>query len=296
MQRVVFCLAIVVILASGRGSLAEDDIKGVQFFESKIRPVLIDRCYECHSTKAAAAKTLKGGLQLDTRAGIRGGGESGAAVVPGKPDESLLISAIRHESFEMPPKSKLPDRVIADLVKWVEMGAPDPRDDASANVEVQDVDVEKGKRFWSFRPLSKVGPPEVGNADWAKTDIDRFILARLENAGISPNQMADRRTLIRRLYFGVCGLPPERAVVEAFVKDESPDAYERLIDRLLESKHYGERWSRHWLDLARFAESNGYAFDKDRNAAYHFRDFVIKALNEGMPYDEFVRLQLACAM
>jgi hypothetical protein len=264
----------------------------LKFFEENIRPVLVAQCYECHSAKALQNKTLKGALLLDTREGIRKGGESGPAVVPGKVDDSLLIEAIRHESVEMPPKSKLPDNVIADFVKWVELGAPDPRDGRATTTETK-IDFVAARKFWSFQPLGKFTPPPVQNKDWLRTPLDQFVLARLETAKVVPNNTASRRTLIRRIYFDLWGLPPEPADVEAFVADSSPDAYSELIDHLLESDHYGERWARHWLDLARFAESNGYAFDKDRPNAYHYRDFVIKALNEGMPYDRFIRLQIA---
>ena len=155
------------------------------------------------------------------------------------------------------------------------------------------IDLEKGRNFWSFQPLRPPTPPDVKDERWGRTPVDRFILAPLEKQNLSPNPEAPRRTLFRRAMFGLWGLPPEPATVEAFLSDESPDAYEKLIDKLLASPHYGERWARHWLDLARFAESNGYAFDKDRADAYHFRDFVIKALNEDMPYNRFVQLQIA---
>jgi hypothetical protein len=224
---------------------------------------------------------------------VRKGGESGPAVVPGNVKESLLISAIRHESVKMPPETKLPAETIADFVKWVEMGAPDPRDGKPLELAKAEIDIEAGRTFRSFQPLHAVSPPDVKNTSWVRTDVDRFILAPLEAKGLSPNKEATRQALVRRAYFDVWGLPPELAEVDAFVNDSSQDAYERMIDRLLDGQHYGERWARHWLDLARFAESNGYAFDKDRPAAYHYRDFVIKALNEDMPYDQFVRLQIA---
>ena len=242
--------------------------------------------------KAKAAGKLQGELRLDTRAGIRKGGESGPAVVPGDPEKSLLLKAIRHESFEMPPKSKLPANVIANFEKWVKTGAADPRD-GTATVLAPEVDIVVGRKFWSFQPLKDAVVPKVMNGAWCRNYVDRFVLAKLEAKEISPNAAATRRVLIRRLYFDVWGLPPEPAAVEAFVNDDDLKAYEKLVDRLLESEHYGERWARHWLDLARFAESNGYAFDKDRPAAYHYRDFVIKALNQDMPYDEFIRLQFA---
>lgn len=284
-----FCLLFVQLPAFAEPPSAE----GVKFFETKIRPVLVQRCYKCHSAEAARNNKLEGELLLDTRDAVRKGGESGPSVVPGDVKASLLIAAIRHESFQMPPDTKLDAGVIADFVKWVEMGAPDPRDGIVVKPVKDQIDIKAGRKFWSFQPLKTVKPPQVKNTAWGRSDIDRFILAPLESKGLSPNEQAGRRTLVRRVYFDMWGLPPSPAEMEAFVNDSSPDAYERLIDRLLAGKHYGERWARHWLDLARFAESNGYAFDKDRPGAYHYRDFVIKALNEDMPYDRFVRLQIA---
>ncbi len=288
-------LSIAMLLALGTGSAAAADIDpdDLTFFETKIRPVLIKHCYECHSAAAQEADNLQSELLLDTRQGIRKGGESGPAVVPNDVKSSALIAAIRHESFKMPPKSKLPKNVIDDFVKWVESGAADPREGAKPEIIRKDIDVAAGKKFWSFRPLIDAAPPQVRNAAWAENDVDRFILARQETAGISSNSMVERRTLIRRAYFDLWGLPPAPEDVEAFLNDESPDAWPNLVDRLLDGQHYGERWARHWLDLARFAESNGYAFDKDRPAAYHYRDFVIKAFNADMPYDQFVKLQVA---
>lgn len=268
------------------------DRAGIEFFEAKIRPILVEKCYACHSAEAAQNKKLKGGLLLDTRAGIQRGGDSGPAVVPGKVEDSLLISALRHESFEMPPTGKLPDAVIADFVKWVEMGAPDPREGEAAPVGSQ-IDIAAGRSFWAFQRLKKIPPPEVNNKAWVRTPIDRFILARQEALGLHPTPEANRRTLIRRVYFDLLGLPPTPEQIEAFVNDPDPQAYEKLIDRLLDSPHYGERWARHWMDVARFAESHGYEQDYDRPNAYHYRDFLIKALNADMPYDQFVRWQLA---
>ena len=296
MRLPLFVFATCFLAMCGRSTAADPAAKlkpaDLQFFENKIRPVLVAQCYKCHSAKAQQNKKLEGKLLLDTREGIRKGGESGPSVVPGNVKESLLIEAIRYESVEMPPKSKLPANVIADFVKWVEMGAPDPRDGRALTTE-KNIDFVAARKFWSFQPLHDVAFPSVQNKKWGRTPLDQFVLAKLESAEIVPNDVASKRTLIRRIFFDLWGLPPEPADVEAFVADSSPDAYTKLIDRLLESDHYGERWARHWLDLARFAESNGYAFDKDRANAYHYRDFVIKALNEGMPYDRFIRLQIA---
>ena len=287
--------SVMILLAGTAIDAAEPDRKGLDFFEAKIRPVLVKHCYECHSAGAAAKKKLKGHLLLDSREGSRKGGESGPAVVPGKPDESLLIGALQHDAFEMPPKGKLPDEIIAHFVKWIESGAPDPRE-GDAVADSSGIDIESGRRHWAFQPLAQRSPPAVRDTEWVRTPIDQFIRARQEAAGVTPNAIANARTLVRRAYFDLIGLPPEAEVVDQFVEDADRDparAYERLIDKLLHSEHYGERWARHWLDVSRFAESNGYAFDGDRPNAWHYRDFVIRALNSDMPYDQFVRLQIA---
>jgi hypothetical protein len=276
-----------------RAGAQPQDAQGLAHFESKIRPVLVKECYQCHSTEAAKNKKLRGGLQLDTREGIRKGGDTGPAVVPGAPKKSLLLAALRHEDKveKMPPRGKLSDDVIADFAKWIESGAADPRD-GSVLPGKRPIDIAEGKRFWSFRPLA--GPlPEVKNAAWVRNPIDRFVLAGLEAKNLGPSKPLSRERLIRRVAFDLTGLPPTPDEVDAFVNDKSPDAYEKLLARLLDSDRYGERWGRHWLDVARFAESGGYEFDGDRAGAYHYRDFVIQALNRGMPFDEFVRLQLA---
>ena len=288
------CFSIVLLVGvTAHGQ--DPDRESLDFFETRIRPVLVEHCYECHSADAVAGENLKGGLLLDTRAGSLQGGESGAAVVPGEPDESLLISALKHESFEMPPSGKLSDEIIADFVTWIEMGAPDPRA-GEAVVVIEEIDIEAGKEHWAFQPLVRPATPDVHDATWARTEIDRFILAQQESAGLTPGSIAEPRTLIRRAYFDLIGLPPQPEEVERFVSEFERDAgaaYAQLIDELLENEHYGERWARHWLDVSRFAESNGYAFDGDRPNAWHFRDFVIRALNSDMPYDEFVRVQIA---
>ena len=293
-MRQLFVLALFISLPT-QLLAAEPDRKGLDFFEAKIRPMLVKHCYECHSAGAATKKKLKGGLLLDSRDGGRKGGESGAAIVPGKPGQSLLISALNHESLEMPPKGKLPDEIIAHFEKWIEMGAPDPRDGVTVVASSQ-IDIEAGREHWSFRPLIFPAVPKIKDVKWARTDIDRYIRHEQEAAGVSANNIAAPRTLIRRAYFDLIGLPPKVEDVEKFVAEYSknPDqAYGKLIDSLLESDHYGERWARHWLDVVRFAESNGYAFDGDRPNAWHYRDFVIRGLNEDMPYDQFVRLQIA---
>ena len=278
---------VAIFLLCGSTAASQTGVEGLQFFEQKIRPVLVERCYKCHSS---GAKKVQSGLLLDTRQAVRAGGERGPAVVPGNLGESLLIEAIRHESLEMPPDGKLPDSVIADFVRWVKIGAPDPRDTAATP---RAVDHNPGRQFWSFRPLSNYEPPEDPEAQWALTPIDRFILARQQASGVEPSPVADPRILLRRAYFGLTGLPPSPDETEAFLADSSPRAYERLVDELLRSQHYGERWARYWLDVVRFAESNGFEQDEDRPKAYHYRDFVIRALNQDMPYDQFVRWQIA---
>lgn len=292
MNRILALIAVLAICVSAQA--ANPTKQSVDFFETKIRPVLIDKCYSCHSSKAAAENNLKGGLLLDTREAARRGGESGPAVVPGKPDEGTLIGALRHDGFEMPPDEKLPNSVVADFVHWIKTGAADPRD-GNARVVAAEIDIDAGRQFWSFRGLRELEPPNVRDAAWGRTAIDRFIRARQEEVQVQPNAIADARTLVRRAYFDLIGLPPAPAELKAAIAEISADSdgYEQMIDRLLDSPHFGERWGRHWLDLARFAESNGYAFDKDRPNAYRYRDFVIRSFNDDMPYDQFVRLQIA---
>ena len=262
---------------------------GIEFFEAKVRPVLVANCYECHST---AAKKQKGGLHLDTRDAIRAGGDTGPAVVPGKPADSVLLKAVRQSGeLKMPPKGKLSDAAAADIEKWIAMGAPDPRDVATSG---KPIGIQEGRKFWSFQALRRPAPPEIRNPKLdIRNPIDRFVLSKLREKGITPNPPADRRTLIRRVYFDLIGLPPTSDEITAFVNDPDPDAYAKLVDHLLASPHYGERWGRHWLDLARFAESSGYEHDNDRPHAHQYRDFVIQALNNDVPFDRFVRWQIA---
>ncbi|HWB09778.1 MAG TPA: PSD1 and planctomycete cytochrome C domain-containing protein [Pirellulales bacterium] len=297
-------VALVVFQASpllAAESTNSNDAAGLELFEKRIRPVLVQECYQCHSSQAVAQKKLKGGLLLDTREGARKGGESGPAVVPGKPDESLLVRALRHEDFEMPPKGKLPDGVIADFVKWVELGAPDPRSGPGAAAARQ-IDIAAGRQFWSFQRLGALTPPDVADRAWVRTPVDQFVRAKQESLGLTPNGLATARTLVRRAWFDLTGLPPAPEEMERWVArltggtgERVTDlaAYSELIDHLLASEHYGERWARHWMDVARFAESHGYEQDYDRPTAYHYRDFLIRAFNADMPFDQFVRWQLA---
>ncbi len=267
------------------------DREGVEFFEKRIRPVLVDKCYSCHS---AGAEKLKAELLTDTREGLLKGGETGPALVPGDPDRSLLIRAIRYtdEDLKMPPKNRLPKEVVADFEAWVRRGAPDPRTGA-AKVAKAGIDLEKGRRFWSMRPLASAEPPAVKQGSRVRTPVDRFILAKLEEKGIAPNGPADRRRLLRRASLDLLGMPPAPDEVDAFVADPAPDAWERAVDRLLASPQLGERWARYWLDVARFAESHGFEQDYNREHAWPYRDFVIRALNDDLPYDRFVQWQVA---
>ncbi len=266
-------------------AVAAPDSDGIAFFEKKVRPVLVEKCYTCHSIDA---KKVKGDLLLDSRDGMLKGGESGVVLKPGDPDGSLLITAIRYkdDDLKMPPKTPLAPEVVADIEKWIRMGAPDPR-------IVAPTPAGSAKARWSFAPLSHAEPPKIKNAGWAQTSVDRFIRSALEEKEISPAPPADRRTLVRRLYFDLLGLPPTPEQAEAFVNDRDPRAYPKLIEKLLADPHYGERWARHWLDVARYADSSGYSTDTDRPFAYQYRDFVIRAMNEDLPFDTFIRWQLA---
>jgi hypothetical protein len=262
------------------------------FFERKIRPVLIAECYKCHS---AQAEKLKGGLRLDSPDGILKGGDSGhPAVSPGNADKSPLIEAIRYANpdLQMPPKKQLPREVVDDFVAWVEMGAPDPRTADSIATSKPDP-----KSHWAFQPVRNVTPPAVKDHAWIASPVDAFILAKLEQSALHPAPRADNRTLIRRAYFDLLGLPPTFEEVQAFERDTSPNAYETLLDRLLASPRYGERWGRYWLDLARYADTKGYVYsDREEPRFVHshnYRDWVIRAVNDDMPYDRFIKLQIA---
>jgi hypothetical protein len=264
------------------------------FFEQRIRPALSEHCEQCHSVAAQKNGKLKGSLFLDTKAGVLKGGDTGPALIPGKPDESLLIKAVRWNDSDsaMPPKKKLPDQFIEDFVKWVAMGAPDPRT-GSAGQAKREINIEEGRRHWAFQPLSNPKAPVVKNTTWPKNDVDRFLLAKQEERQIKPAPQAAPAQLLRRLHLDLIGLPPTPEEVAAFEKDPSPLHYSQIVDRLLERPQYGERWGRHWLDIVRFAESGGYEFDGFRPGAYFYRDWVIKALNADMPYNEFVQRQFA---
>jgi hypothetical protein len=284
-------IAVLVIGLAGATAApaAEPAPADVEFFEKKVRPLLVERCFRCHS---AEAKKARGGLTLDGRDAVLRGGDSGPAVVPGKPDDSLLVRAVsyRHEALQMPPAGKLPDREVAVLEEWVRRGAPFPGAGGAAMKAA--VNIAEGRKFWSFQPPRRVPPPATRDRTWPRRPIDSFILAELEKRGLTPSPEADRRVLIRRAYFDLVGLPPAPEEVEAFVADPAPDAYERLIDRLLGSPLYGERWARFWLDLARYCDVPEPWADV-KAPPYVYRDWVVRAFNDDLPYDQFVQRQLA---
>jgi hypothetical protein len=263
---------------------------GIEFFEKRIRPLLSDKCIECHGPEKQ-----KGGLRLDFRQGWEIGGDSGPALVPGKLDESRIVHAIHYDDadFQMPPKSKLADDAIADLEDWIAMGAPDPRTGEIAYERETGLSVEDGRDFWSFKPIDKPEIPAVADPLWPKSPVDHFVRSAQETKGLIPTKRASRVDLVRRAYFSLIGLPPTPKQIEAFVQDEREDSFELLIDELLASPHYGERWGRHWLDVARFAESSGGGRTLLFKDAWRFRDYVIETFNRDVPFDQFVREQIA---
>ena len=281
---------------AGSGFADNPTREQLAFFEKKIRPVLVEHCYPCHS---AEAEKVRGDLRLDTREGVRAGGAGGPVVVPGRPERSPLIKALhaRDPDTAMPPKGKLPEAVIADFEAWVKMGAPDPRTAGpgreAAGTSKYVVDIEKGRDFWAFKPPVRTPVPAVKDGTRASSDIDRYLAAAREKNGIRPVGTADKRTLLRRVYLDLIGIPPTADAVEAFVADTASDAFERVVDRLLASPHFGERWGRHWLDVARYAESSGKAVNMNYPHAWRYRDYVIAAFNADKPYDLFIKEQLA---
>ena len=285
---------VAVSLTNGTVSAQPINSKGFEHFEAKIRPVLVEHCYRCHSEEARKNRKLKAELLLDTKVGMVKGGVSGPALVAGKPMESLLVKALRHEGdLRMPPGGKLPATVLNDFEMWIKLGAPDPRDGKQAAAVAGDSDWSKARRFWAFQAPGKSPLPKVKNVAWTRRDIDHFILAELEKRDLKPVGLANKRDLIRRATFDLIGLPPTPEEIDVFLQDEAGDAFAKVVDRLLASPHYGERWGRYWLDVARYAEDKALAFVNTRPHAYRYRDWVVRVLNSDMPYDRFLRLQLA---
>src|SRR5271156_4853946 len=292
---IVSVLALGSAFAQAPSPAAPSPAQGPDFFENKVRPVLAENCYDCHTTAEM------GGLRVDSRERLLQGGKSGAAIVPGDPDKSLLIQAVRQSGdLKMPKGGKLKPAEIQALTDWVKMGAlwPETKTTVAPSSPGKVITAEQ-RAFWSFQPLKDPAVPAVKEKSWAKTNIDHFVLAKLESKEMKPVAPADKRALIRRVTLDLTGLPPTPEEVDAFVSDKSSGAYEKVVDRLLASPRYGERWGRHWLDVARYAEDDVRGLDpKDRGympfqGAYVYRDWVIQAFNNDMPYGDFLKAQLA---
>jgi mono/diheme cytochrome c family protein len=299
------CVAVGLLACAVRPATAADPDKpapaspeSIQFFETKIRPVLADNCFKCHGPSKQ-----RGGLRLDSRGDALVGGDNGKDILPGNPTDSLLLQAVAQSNPDLkpmppPPAAKLSTQQIADLTQWVKIGAPWPGQEKTVvtastirrgKFEISD----KDRAHWAFQPVKRPAVPTVKNPQWATNPIDAFLLAKLEAKGLQPNPPASKRELIRRVYYDMTGLPPSPQEVETFLADPSPKAYEAMVDRLLDSPRYGEQWGRHWLDLVRFADTNSYERDGDKPNAWRYRDYVIRSFNDDKPYDQFVREQLA---
>jgi mono/diheme cytochrome c family protein len=281
---------------AGSPDTKKTDAQAAEFFEAKVRPILANKCFSCHGDKVQQS-----GVRLDSLAAMMKGNSAGPSIVAGNPEKSPLIQVIHYDGkVKMPPTGKLKPEEIAALTEWVKMGAPWPGEKVSeaaaqAAKNGDYVITDAQRKFWSFRPIAKQAVPAVTNKAWCKTPIDNFILTKLAKKGLTPAPYADRRTLIRRATFDLIGLPPTMEEIDAFVADKSPDAFSKVVDRLLEDPRYGERWGRLWLDIARYADTKGYVFVDDRvyHNGYTYRDYVIRAFNEDLPYDQFIIQQLA---
>ncbi len=282
---------LILAVAASQLTAAEPNAAGLEYFERKVRPLLAENCYSCHGEKKQ-----KGKLRLDSPGAIRAGGESGAIFTPGKPDESRIILAVGYqdEDLKMPPKKRLSPQQVADLAEWVRLGAPMPASDAAATAPARKEFqiTAKDRAHWAFQPLKRPEVPKLTRRQ-PVNPIDAFILTKLKTKGLTANPTATRQELVRRATYDLTGLPPSPAEVEAFLADKSPRAWENLIDRLLDSPRYGEKWGRHWLDLVRYAESNSYERDNPKPHAWRYRDYVIQSFNADKPYDQFMREQLA---
>ncbi|MFO1022201.1 MAG: DUF1549 domain-containing protein [Planctomycetales bacterium] len=284
---------VVCLSAAGGGAFGEDpNTEKLHFFETKVRPLLANKCFRCHG-----AQKQHSGLRLDSREAILKGGEQGAAAVAGDPGASLLLKAVKHEDgLEMPPEEKLPAESIQILELWIKQGAVWP---ANASRDVSPASTEGiarlSKELWSLQPVKHPVPPNVQDQGWCQSNIDRFVLAKLQEYRLKPNVAADKRTWLRRVTFDLHGLPPTVQEIAVFEADQSPQAFEKVVDRLLASPRYGERWGRYWLDIARYADTKGYVFFQDNKYpwAYTYRDYVIESLNNDLPYNQFVKEQIA---
>ena len=299
-QKVLVLLALALAAVCSRHRASADDPDN-EFFEKKIRPLLMTHCLECHATDA---KKLGGELLLDSRDGVRKGGESGAAFVTGKPDESLLIKAIRYtdDAVKMPPKGKLPAAAIADLEEWIKRGAPDPREKPVSKkiTESWAETMRERAKWWSLQPVQNPEVPRPQQANWSDHSVDRFVLTRLEKQGLKPADPADARTLARRMSLVLTGLPPTSEQLATFLRDcgsagasPSQAAVEKLVDSLLDSPHFGERWARHWMDVVRFTETHGNEWNYEVHHAWRYRDYLIRAFNADVPFDQFIREHVA---
>ncbi len=292
--RIPSSLVLTACLVAGSAFAADDDAQraAMKFFENEVRPILVNKCYDCHSKTKQ-----KGGLRVDHIGYLKTGGDTGPAVIPGEPEKSPLIEAVRwqNDDFKMPPKNnggKMSDAEIATLEKWIKLGAPWPDDGSTKVVVTEGGFTEEQRNYWFFQPVKNVSPPKV-KSDWVRNDVDRFVAAKHDEMKLNPAPEADRHELVRRAYFDLHGLPPTKQEIDSFVNDKDPRAYEKLVDELLASPRYGERWAQHWLDLVRYAESDGYNADAYRPSVWPYRDYVVKSLNDDKPYNQFVREQLA---
>lgn len=300
-----FCFFLMIVLAGclSATELAAESVlataEQLEFFENKVRPLLVENCFGCHSAAAEAEGNLMAGLRMDSLAGLLRGGDSGPAVEPGEPDRSLIVEAINYanDDMAMPPDAKLSESHIRVLTAWVQMGAPWPSESAAGAEEKKNgapYDWEKFRsQHWSFKPIIQAAVPEVDDGSWPHSEIDRFVLAALDSAGMQPQGPTEKNLLVRRAYLDLIGLPPSPEQVAAFLADKSPDAFAKVVDALLASEQYGERWARHWLDVARYSDVHGGFNDQGLTGAWRYRDWVVRALNDDLPYDQFIIRQIA---
>ncbi|MDB4338755.1 DUF1549 domain-containing protein [Rhodopirellula sp.] len=299
-QHFAICLVVLVATQINSSTISAGETEfspeQIEFFEKHVRPLLIERCFECHSSDA---EEVEAGLLVESRSAMLDGGDNGPVIVPGDASKSMLIQSVRYETLEMPPDSKLSNEEIRSLEKWVEMGAPWPDDELKPTSEQMSAETEINwpearASHWAFRPLSNAAPPIVQNNPWPMNEVDQFVLTRLQRDKLAPASPANRRVLVRRAYYDLIGMPPKPEQVNAFLNDKRPDAFAQLVDTLLDSPHYGERWGRYWLDVARYSDGfGGFLDNKGLPHAWRYRDWVVNALNRDLPYNDFLRMQVA---